>query len=67
MRAIDFCGERRAGEEVDRFLLHFVEAEAVVIFVADDDVAFGVESKMLGALEFGLRSGAVVAGVAFFS
>ena len=63
-----FPGLRRGpGKQVDGFLFHLVEAEGVVVVVADDDVATGVEGEVFGAVELGGGAGSIVAGVAFFA
>lgn len=45
----------------------FVEAQDVVVVIADDEVAFRIECQMLWAVEAGFDGGAIVAGRAFLA
>ena len=52
---------------MDGFFFDLVEAEGVVVVVADDDVAIGVEGEVFGSVELGGGAWSVVAGVAFLT
>ena len=45
----------------------FVEAQDVVVVIADDEVALRIESQVLRAVEAGFDGGAIVAGRAFLA
>lgn len=52
---------------MDRFLCRFVEADGVVVVVADDDVSAWIEGEVFWAVEAGGVAGSVITGEALFA